>query len=363
MTPVRAGHLMGASIAGAGSGTAVGGAAMTVKTVPGPGGQAGPGLTSEQVWQAVARASFAVLSHLTPGGEPRSSGVVYRASGRRLVIAVAPGTWKARHVAADGRVAVTVPVRRGGVFSLVAPIPPATISFHGTAVLHPAGSPEARSALEKLGSLLPAAGRASACVIEITPVGAFRTYGLGVWLGGMRNPAAAQARVPVAPAGQARPKTAATGTVFGRYSRWMYRSGRPNWAARPQNRLSGILFGAGVLPRRVASLEVTGRRSGRVISFPVVIADCNGAEYLVSMLGEQANWVKNVRAAGGAAVLRRGRRQEVTLKEVDVADRAPIIRRYAAVAPGGRPHLGLSRNPSLEECEALAPCTPVFQIS
>jgi len=143
----------------------------------------------------------------------------------------------------------------------------------------------------------------------------------------------------------------------------MYRSGRPNWLARPQNRLSGILFGAGLLPRRAASLEVRGRRSGRTISFPVVIADWEGAEYLVSMLGEQANWVKNVRAAGGVAILRRGRREDVTLKEVNVADRAPIIRRYAAVAPGGRPHLGLGRNAPLAECEALAPNTPVFQIT
>jgi hypothetical protein len=113
----------------------------------------------------------------------------------------------------------------------------------------------------------------------------------------------------------------------------------------------------------MASLELKGRTSGRTISFPVVIADWQGCEFLVSMLGEQANWVKNARAAGGAAVLRRGGREEVTLEEVTVADRAPIIRRYAAVAPGGRPHLGLGRDASLRECEALAPDTPVFRIT
>jgi hypothetical protein len=114
---------------------------------------------------------------------------------------VAPGSWKARHIAADGRVAVTVPVRRGGILSLVAPIPPAVISFHGTAVVHPAGSPQARSLLDNLGSLVPAKRRASACVIEIIPVGAFRTYGLGVSLRTMLDPAVAQARVPVTPDG------------------------------------------------------------------------------------------------------------------------------------------------------------------
>jgi hypothetical protein len=73
--------------------------------------------------------------------------------------------------------------------------------------------------------------------------------------------------------------------------------------------------------------------------------------------------VKNVRAANGAAVLRRGRRESVRLAEVDLADRAAIIRRYAAVAPGGRPHLGLGRDASLHECTALAPETPVFRIT
>jgi hypothetical protein len=163
-----------------------------------------PGLTSEQVWRAVARASFAVLSQVTPAGEPRSSGVVYKAVGRRLVVAVAPGSWKAQHIAADGRVAVTIPVRRGGVLALVAPIPPATISFHGTAVVYPAGSPRASSVLDELGSLVPPERRSSACAVEITPTGAFRTYGLGVPLRKMLSPAAAQARVPVTPNGGAR---------------------------------------------------------------------------------------------------------------------------------------------------------------
>jgi hypothetical protein len=153
------------------------------------------------------------------------------------------------------------------------------------------------------------------------------------------------------------------GKQFEQYARWMYRSGHPNWVARPQNRLSSVLFGAGLLPRRVASLEVAGRHSGRTISMPVVIADWEGNEYLVSMLGERAQWVKNVRAVGGAAALRRGRREDVMLNEVSVEDRPPIIRRYVEVAPGGRPHLGLRRNASLEECAALAPSTPVFRIT
>jgi hypothetical protein len=155
------------------------------------------GPTAEEVWRAVARSSFAVVGHLTPTGEPRSSGVVYKTLGRRMYVAVAPESWKARHIAANGRVTVTVTVRRGGILSLVFPIPPATISFRGTARVLGAGSPQARSALEKLTSLLPREGRDSASIIEIAPRGAFVTYGIGVPLMKMRDPVLARARVPV----------------------------------------------------------------------------------------------------------------------------------------------------------------------
>ena len=154
-------------------------------------------MTSMQVWHAIAKASFAVLGEVTPSGEPRSSGVVYETLGRRMYVAVAPDSWKAKHVAANGRVAVTVTVRRGGLLSLVAPIPPATISFHASATVRPAGSPEMRPILEKLGSLLPKERRNSASIIEIVPEGSFVTYGLGVPLMKMRDPAAARGRVPV----------------------------------------------------------------------------------------------------------------------------------------------------------------------
>jgi hypothetical protein len=149
--------------------------------------------TSERVWHDLGKASFAVLSYVTPAGEPRSSGVVYVTANHRLYVAVATDSWKARHIAANGRVAVTVPVRRGGVMSLMVPIPPATISFHGTAVVHPAGAlPEG-----PLARLIPPERRDDCRVIEIQPVGDFVTYGEGVSLMRMRTPALARGRAPV----------------------------------------------------------------------------------------------------------------------------------------------------------------------
>lgn len=154
-------------------------------------------LTSTAVWAEVAKASFAVLSYATPSGEPRSSGIVYKTLGRRLYIATDPDSWKARHIAVSGRVAMTVLVRRGGILSLVVPIPPATISFHATAVVHPAGSPEVRPLLNELKSLLPEERQSSAAIIEVIPEGVFVTYGIGVSLTQMRDTQAARARVPV----------------------------------------------------------------------------------------------------------------------------------------------------------------------
>jgi hypothetical protein len=52
--------------------------------------------------------------------------------------------------------------------------------------------------------------------------------------------------------------------------------GHPNLFARFQNRASAIMFAAEIVPNRAAALEIRGRRSDRLISFPVVIADFQG---------------------------------------------------------------------------------------
>jgi deazaflavin-dependent oxidoreductase (nitroreductase family) len=149
-----------------------------------------------------------------------------------------------------------------------------------------------------------------------------------------------------------------------RVKRWMYRRGRPGGLARVMNRISAIQFSAGILsPERAATLEVPGRRSGRTISFPVVVADYEGERYLVSMLGEDANWVHNVRAAGGRAVLRRRHPEAVRLDEVDAGARAPILRRYLAVAPGARPHIPVDRRAPLRDFERIAAQFPVFRVT
>jgi deazaflavin-dependent oxidoreductase (nitroreductase family) len=127
------------------------------------------------------------------------------------------------------------------------------------------------------------------------------------------------------------------------------------------NRVSAIYASAGLPPRRQVTLEVRGRRSGRRRSLPVVVADHEGERYLVSMLGE-AGWVRNVRAAGGQAVLRHGRREAVRLEEVDPGARAPIIKRYLDLAPGARAHIPVDRRAPVADFEPIAARYPVFRV-
>ena len=114
--------------------------------------------------------------------------------------------------------------------------------------------------------------------------------------------------------------------------------------------------------KRLATLEVRGRRSGHLRSLPVVIADLEGERYLVAMLGEGAGWVANVRAAGGRAVLRHGRHEPVLLEEVSPGERAPILQRYLEVASGARAHFPVKRGAPLSEFEAITPQYPVFRV-
>ena len=151
--------------------------------------------------------------------------------------------------------------------------------------------------------------------------------------------------------------------TLGDFTRWLYRGRRPNRLARFMNRVSATVAAWGVASNYLETLEVTGRKSGRTFALPVVIAVVDGQRYLVSMLGDNVQWVLNVRASGGRAVLRSGGREAILLEEVPAARRAPILRAYLRRAPGARPHVPLSKDAPLAEFEKIAPSFPVFRIA
>src|SRR5215204_7473804 len=145
--------------------------------------------------------------------------------------------------------------------------------------------------------------------------------------------------------------------------RWYYRGGRPNWVARVLDRCTSALYGLGIAPEYLVALEVPGRRSGRIVGLPLVVATVGGERYLVSMLGEKANWVRNVRAAGGEVTLRHGRREEVCLEEVAANLRAPLLKAYLKRAPNARAHLPVDKDAPLAEFERVAHRFPVFRVA
>jgi deazaflavin-dependent oxidoreductase (nitroreductase family) len=145
-------------------------------------------------------------------------------------------------------------------------------------------------------------------------------------------------------------------------ARWLYRGGAPNSIARAINAGWAWVFSTGRVGRRAATLQVTGRRSGRPSTLPVVVCDMNGERYLVSMLGDDAQWVRNVRAADGHAVFIQGAPRDVRLIDVPVDERPPILRRYLELAPGARPHIPVDKSADLAAFADIAARYPVFRI-
>jgi hypothetical protein len=92
------------------------------------------------------------------------------------------------------------------------------------------------------------------------------------------------------------------------------------------------------------------------------MAIVDGERYLVSMLGAEVEWVRNLRAAGGRAVLRHGRTEHVRLEEIAVEKRGPVLRAYLKRAPGARPHVAVDKDAPLGQFEAIAARIPVFRV-
>jgi deazaflavin-dependent oxidoreductase (nitroreductase family) len=129
------------------------------------------------------------------------------------------------------------------------------------------------------------------------------------------------------------------------------------------NAIWAKLHAWGIAPNYLVTLEVVGRKSGKVIAFPLVMLARGDERYLVSMLGEQANWVRNLRAAGGKASLRHGRAEQVLLEDVPVEERAPLLKAYLQIAPGARPHIPVDKDAPLQEFEKAAAAYPVFKVN
>ena len=146
------------------------------------------------------------------------------------------------------------------------------------------------------------------------------------------------------------------------FKRWLYRGGRPNLLAKIANRGWAVLHSLGIYPDRYVTLEVAGRKSGKMIRFPLAMTRLNGERYLVAMLGQPTNWVRNVRAAAGKARLVHGISEQVLLAELDDSQKAPVLKAYLQIVPGARPHIPVSQDAPIAEFEKIASQYPVFRL-
>ena len=124
----------------------------------------------------------------------------------------------------------------------------------------------------------------------------------------------------------------------------------------------GLPFGPNVL------LTVVGRTSGVPRTFPVAILELDARRYVQSPFGE-VNWVRNLRAAGQAVVVRGGAHEPVAAVELAPEAAGPVFQ--AALGPYLRSRLGASilvrtfgvrRDSTAEDFVALARRHPMFEL-
>jgi hypothetical protein len=149
--------------------------------------------SADEVWPYIEKWPFAVVGFVTPNGEPRAAGVMYKVRDRVLNVLTGPDTWKAKHIKANPNVVVTVTVQRLPI--RIRQAPPAVITFPGHATVVPIEEVDAALRTDLMRGVDDTT--LETCVIRIEPVGRFVTYGIGVPLMKMRHPEESLARVPV----------------------------------------------------------------------------------------------------------------------------------------------------------------------
>jgi hypothetical protein len=136
----------------------------------------------------------------------------------------------------------------------------------------------------------------------------------------------------------------------------------PSWL-KGFNRMVMALQRLGFVMGSMHVLAVPGRRSGVFRSTPISLLTVDGHRYIVAGL-DDADWVLNARVAG-RGILCRGRTEEhVSLIELPVEDRAPILREFPKLIPQGVPFFtrlyGVTADP--EQFAGMAAMCPVFRV-
>jgi hypothetical protein len=134
----------------------------------------------------------------------------------------------------------------------------------------------------------------------------------------------------------------------------------PRWL-KLVNPINRMLLTRGIGPASQRLLTIRGRRTGRPHTTPVAVVTVNGSRYAVAGY-EGSDWVRNARAVG-QGLLRRGPTIEhVSLTEIPVGERVPVLREFTQRVRGGRRFLTVPARAPAEAFANSAPRHPVFRI-
>lgn len=126
-------------------------------------------------------------------------------------------------------------------------------------------------------------------------------------------------------------------------------------------RIFWLIARAGLPPSFIVELEVPGRRSSKMRSTVLILAERGGQRFAVSVLGEKSDWVKNARTAG-EGIVRHGKRIRVRLEELPEPDRPPVLKAYLKWAFGARRIFEVQQSAPVTEFGRIAHKHPVFRL-
>ena len=147
------------------------------------------------------------------------------------------------------------------------------------------------------------------------------------------------------------------------FNRLFYRNRRPTWLGHCVSQFFCWWAHIGLPPRSWFSLEIRDRVSGQMHADAVVVPTVAGERYIVSMFGTVSDWVHNIDAAHGDAVISHGGSQRVRLVLVPPTERAPILQEYVRIALSGRKHFPLPVGAPLADFAAIAAQYSVYRIA
>ena len=146
------------------------------------------------------------------------------------------------------------------------------------------------------------------------------------------------------------------------FMRLYYRDRRPTRIGHATSQFFCWWASLGLPPRSLVALEVPDRVSGRKRRDAVMTASVGGQRYIASMFGTISDWVHNLAATDGNAVIYHGRPERVRLVMIPPEERAAVLKEFARIASSGRKHLSVAPEAQLSDFAAIAPLHPVYRV-